>query len=193
LEAVDSMSPSSEPSPHQEPTAELPRGDGPEAHGAVRCSVITVADELTLEGDAWGRAVDARLTAAGCRVVERTVVPMNPAPLGFVVRHWIAADVEVIVILADTWSSSGATTVDIVQRFLDRELPGFGQIFAALAFEEIGAPAIGYPVLAGRANGRLLLLLPSVDWALRLALDKILLPSLDGLLRTIGVVRERDS
>jgi molybdenum cofactor biosynthesis protein B len=148
------------------------------AHPALRIAVITVSDTRTLESDESGMEISKRLAGAGHQVLERTVVPDDPGRIAWVLRHWLASDADTVILNGGTGIASRDGTVEVVHRFLDRELPGFGELFRALSFAEIGAAAMLSRALGGVARGKAVFALPGSKHAVMLAMERLILPEL---------------
>ena len=166
--------------------AEHRKQAGAEVRGA-RCVVVTVSDTRTLDTDTSGQEIARRLHDAGHRVVERTVVPDDPGRLTLVLRHWLAAEVDAVILTGGTGISQRDRTVEVVEQFLDRRLPGFGEIFRVLSFQEIGAAAVLSRATAGIASGKAVFALPGSRGAVQLAMEKLIVPE---LAHVIGELRK---
>jgi len=154
------------------------------APASVRCVVITVSDTRTKETDGSGRAIVELLAAAGHRVVERTILKDDPEPLRrFVERMLANPDVDVIVTTGGTGITSRDSTFEALVNLLDKRLDGFGELFRMLSFEEIGSAAMMSRATAGLASGRILICLPGSEAAVRLAMERLLLPELGHLVQ----------
>jgi len=153
-----------------------------EAVSVVPTLVITVSDTRTLETDSGGALLVERLTAAGHPVVERRIVPDEPAAIASALREALArTDVRAVILTGGTGVAPRDITPETVEPLLDRVIPGFGELFRMLSFEEIGSAALLSRALAGIADGRVVCVLPGSRGALRLALDRLLLPELGHL------------
>ena len=147
------------------------------------CAVLTVSDSRGPDGDPGGDLVAERVTGAGHRVVVRDWVRDEPMAIGKVLGEWLArTDVDVILTTGGTGISRRDTTVEVVERFLDKRLDGFGELFRALSYEEVGAAAMLSRAVAGLARGVFVFTLPGSPAAVTLALDKLILPELPHLL-----------
>lgn len=150
------------------------------------CGVLTVSDTRTLETDEGGRRIVEALEAAGHRVAERAIVPDEPAEVGSRLSSWLAAGgVEVIVTTGGTGVARRDTTVEVVERLLEKRLDGFGEIFRMLSYREIGAAAMLSRALAGTVGGTVLFALPGSKAAVRLAMEELVVPELPHLLREL--------
>jgi molybdenum cofactor biosynthesis protein B len=144
--------------------------------------VITVSDTRNLETDAGGRLVVELLEAAGHPVVLREIVPDEPAEIEGVLRGVLARDgVGAVLLTGGTGIAPRDLTPEAVAPHLERTIPGFGELFRQLSFEEIGPAAMLSRALAGVAAGRVVFVLPGSRAALRLALERLILPELGHL------------
>ncbi|HAK55353.1 MAG: molybdenum cofactor biosynthesis protein B [Vicinamibacterales bacterium] len=150
----------------------------------VRCYVLTVSDSRTEETDAGGRAIVELLTSAGHEVVDRRIVKDEPDQVRAAVALQFAHErVQAIITTGGTGISSRDRSYEAVTGLLEKRLDGFGEIFRALSFEEIGPAAMLSRAFAGTAHGKILIALPGSEHAVRLALTKLVLPELGHLVR----------
>lgn len=157
------------------------------AHGAAAANfrplgirILTVSDSRGLAEDKSGALLERGLTEAGHRVLERRVVRDEVAEIRAAVQQWTAsADTFAVLVTGGTGVTPRDVTPEAVEPLYDKPLPGFGELFRALSFQEIGAASIQSRASAGMVAGRVVFLLPGSTGACRLALEKILLPQLD--------------
>src|SRR4029079_6799531 len=150
----------------------------------VRCAVITVSDSRTLETNTGGKAVIDQLTAAGHSVVCREIIPDEPSrmkPLLGSPRE--LDDVDVILLTGGTGITSRDQTYETVSGLLDKPLPGYGEIFRMLSYQEIGPAAILSRAIGGLMGRKVLLTMPGSPAAVKLAMEKIIVPQLSHLMR----------
>ena len=164
------------PATHEEHQAQGPR--------LVRCAVITVSDTRTLETDTGGRAVIENLTAAGHSVVSREIIPDEPGRMRPLLESLSRRDdVDVILLTGGTGISSRDQTFETVSSLLNKSLPGYGEIFRLLSYQEIGPAAMLSRAVGGVMAGKIVLTMPGSPAAVRLAMEKIIVPQLAHLLR----------
>ena len=151
---------------------------------SVGCFVVTVSDTRTEETDTGGRAIVELLTAAGHHVVGRSLVRDDPEQLRDAIGRQLAnPDVQVIVTTGGTGITSRDCTFEAVNSMLWKRLEGFGELFRMLSYEQIGSGAIMSRAVAGTVAGRIIVSLPGSEAAVRLALEKLLIPELGHLVR----------
>src|SRR5262245_6302888 len=148
------------------------------------CAVITVSDTRTLENDTGGQTVIVHLTSAGHAVVVREIIPDKPArmrPLLESLRE--RDDIDVILMTGGTGITSRDQTYETVSSLLDRPLPGYGEIFRMLSYQDIGPAAILSRAIGGLIGRKVLLTMPGSPAAVRLAMEKIIVPQIPHLMR----------
>jgi len=151
---------------------------------SVGCFVLTVSDTKTPETDTSGGVIRQLLTAAGHRVVDSRIVRDEPADVTRLVRDACTRDdVQAVVLTGGTGITSRDSTYEAVDALLDKRLPGFGELFRMLSFQEIGAAAMMSRAQLGLHARRIVVSLPGSPNACRLALEKLLIPELGHLLR----------
>ncbi len=153
------------------------RGRGP-----VRCAVLTVSDTRTLETDQGGSLIVEMLRASGHEVLRRGIVPDQPEQ----VRAWIqqALDdpsIQAILTTGGTGIAPRDRTYEVVSELLERRLDGFGELFRMLSYQEIGPAAMLSRAVGGLARGKVVLAMPGSPAAVRLAMEKLILPELGHL------------
>jgi len=155
-----------------------------EAPRTVRCFIITISDTRTEATDASGRAIADLLTAAGHQIAGRTIVRDDPDLVrGTIERQLATADVQAIITTGGTGITSRDSTYEAVTGMLQKRLDGFGELFRMLSYEQIGSAAMMSRACAGLAAGRIVVCLPGSEAAVRLALEKLLIPELGHLVQ----------
>ena len=162
---------------------------GPHAHqghgAGLRASfaIITVSDTRTLEDDRSGAVIAERLEQAGHEVAERRIVPDDADRIRETVLDFLRLDgVDGVLLTGGTGISLRDTTYGAVAAVLDARLDGFGELFRMLSFEEIGSAAMLSRAIGGIASGRVVFAMPGSAAAVRLAMDRLILPELGHLL-----------
>lgn len=149
----------------------------------VSCAVVTVSDTRSEEDDVSGDLIKDRLRAAEHPVEFYRIVPDDGEAIRQVLLH-LAGQVEVVITTGGTGVSRRDTTIEIADRLIQKELPGFGELFRALSFETVGAAAMlsrATAGLYGLEDGHaetLLFCCPGSPNACALALDRLILPDL---------------
>jgi molybdenum cofactor biosynthesis protein B len=145
----------------------------------VRVAIVTISDTRTRETDTGGDIAEALLTDAGQDVVERRIVRDEVAGIRNNLVDLLAkSHVDAVVTTGGTGISARDTTYEVVERMIEKRLDGFGEIFRMLSYEEIGAAAIMSRALAGSVGSKFVASLPGSRNAVRLAVEKLLVPEL---------------
>jgi molybdenum cofactor biosynthesis protein B len=144
---------------------------------SVKCGVVTISDSRSLDTDDSGKLIRDSLLRAGHSVLLHVVVKDEPKAILDAVEQasWTC---EAILTNGGTGLSRRDVTVPTILPALERTLPGFGELFRVLSYQEIGSAAMLSGALAGIYHGRLLFCLPGSPDACRLALEKLILPEL---------------
>ena len=143
-------------------------------------AVLTVSDSRTESDDKSGALLRDKAEGGGHRVVAKEIVPDDVYQMRAVFSRWIAdPGVQVIVSTGGTGVTGRDSTPEAVAPLLDKQIEGFGELFRAISFEEIGASTIQSRAVAGLANGTFIFCLPGSSGACRTAWDKILQAQLD--------------
>jgi len=151
---------------------------------SVRCYVITVSDTRTGATDTSGRAIADLLQAAGHVVAGASIVRDDAEQVrGTVERQLANPDVQVIITTGGTGITSRDSTYEAVAGMLQKRLDGFGELFRMLSYEQIGSAAIMSRACAGLVAGRILVSLPGSEAAVRLAMERLVIPELGHLVQ----------
>lgn len=168
------------------------RASVPQEHKAlaprsVRCLVLTISDSKTAGTDVSGQLIRDLLSKAGHEVVRSVIVKDEPAQVQDVIRRGCEdPGVQVLILSGGTGITSRDSTFEAVTGMLDKRLPGFGELFRLLSYEEIGAAAMLSRAQAGVRQGRIIFSLPGSPNACRLALGKLIIPELGHLVREVS-------
>jgi molybdenum cofactor biosynthesis protein B len=166
--------------------SELPPSSAQHHHrrdaAPVPTVVVSVSDTRTLETDSGGQRVAELLADAGHPVIEREIVKDDPAAIAGACRRAIEReDTRAVILTGGSGVAPRDVTPDAVEPLLDRVVPGFGELFRMLSFEEIGSAALLSRALCGIAQGVVVFVLPGSRGAVTLALTRLVLPELSHL------------
>ncbi len=152
------------------------------ATGVVRVAVITISDTRTLETDTSGKMLVDSFAGAGYEIIERVIVPDEvPDIRGAVTRLIQGGKVDAIITTGGTGIAPRDRTPEAIENLIEVPLPGFGELFRMLSYQEIGAASMLSRAFAGRVGPTLVFCLPGSNNAIRLAVDKLLLCELKHL------------
>ena len=150
----------------------------------VHCYVVTISDTRTDETDTGGRAIVDLLSEGGHEVLGKTIVPDDPERVRQAVEAQLANDrVQAIITTGGTGISSRDQTYEAISSILEKRIDGFGELFRALSYTEVGTAALLSRALAGTARGKIIICVPGSENAVRLALTRLVLPELGHLVR----------
>jgi molybdenum cofactor biosynthesis protein B len=139
--------------------------------------VVTVTSSRTLDDDPSGDAIETILEDAGHRVVTRELVGDSLDGIQSVVDALVDRDdVDLVVSTGGTGVSPDDVTVEAVRPLFEKDLPGFGEVFRSLSYEDVGTKVVGTRATAGIANGVPVFALPGSEAAVTLATEDVILP-----------------
>lgn len=142
---------------------------------ALNLCVLTVSDSRSTADDASGDYLAGALQADGHRLYARGLLPDDKYRLRALLSQWIADPaVDGILCTGGTGFTGRDSTPEAVLPLLDKEMPGFGELFRQLSHADIGTAALQSRALAGLANGVFIFCLPGSTSACRLAWESIL-------------------
>jgi len=154
---------------------------------SIGCWVLTVSDTKTPETDTSGQLIRKLLGDAGHRVVGSSIVRDEPKDVQRVIREASANDeVHAVLVTGGTGVTSRDSTYEAIEALLDKRLPGFGELFRMLSYQEIGAAAMMSRAQLGVHAGRIVVSMPGSPNACRLALEKLVIPELSHLIREVS-------
>ncbi|MFH1268202.1 MAG: MogA/MoaB family molybdenum cofactor biosynthesis protein [Planctomycetota bacterium] len=164
--------------------SQVPQQHRAEAPKSVRCAVVTVSDSRTLQTDTGGQTAVELLEGAGHQVVHREIIPDDAERMGGLLSTLRdRVDVDAVLLTGGTGLGSRDQTYETVGALLTKPLPGYGELFRMLSYEEIGAAAMLSRAVGGLIGRTVVLTMPGSPAAVRLAIEKLVLPELGHLVR----------
>jgi molybdenum cofactor biosynthesis protein B len=146
---------------------------------AVHCAIVTISDTRTPETDRSGQLIHELLTQNSHAVVDYTILPDEPALIqGHLIALGQRPELEAVIFNGGTGIAPRDTTYDAIALLLEKILPGFGELFRALSYQEIGSRAIASRAIAGLYQSKLIFSIPGSSGAVQLALEQLILPEL---------------
>ena len=159
---------------------------------ALSLCVLTVSDSRSLANDTSGDYLVAALADAGHALHARALLPDDKYRLRAQVSAWIADEsVEGILVTGGTGFTGRDSTPEALLPLLDKAMDGFGELFRALSFEDIGTSSLQSRAFAGLANGTFLFCLPGSTGACRTGWEKLIQPQLDARTRPCNLATLR--
>ncbi|TVP60719.1 MAG: MogA/MoaB family molybdenum cofactor biosynthesis protein [Nodularia sp. (in: Bacteria)] len=145
----------------------------------VTCAVVTVSDTRDPETDKSGQLIQQMLVAAHHIVGAYKIIKDEPAQIQAQIKELSKnAGLDVIIFNGGTGIAPRDTTYDAIEKLLEKTLPGFGELFRFLSYQEIGSRAIASRAVAGVYQHKLIFSLPGSSNAVRLGMEKLILPEM---------------
>ena len=155
----------------------------------LNIAVMTVSDTRTEANDTSGDTLVKLLTGAGHVLVEKRIVPDDIYRIRAAASQWIAdCDINVVITTGGTGITGRDSTPEAVKVLLDKEIEGFGEVFRAVSYEEIGTSTIASRALSGVANATYIFCLPGSTGACRTGWGKLISHQLDYRTRPCNLV-----
>ena len=149
----------------------------------VSIAILTISDTRTPETDTGGSLIAELMQEAGHEIERREIVRDEPDSIGEAIQELLADEsVHALITTGGTGISARDSTYEVAGRLIDKRLDGFGEIFRMLSYEEIGSAAMLSRAIAGATTTitgpKFLACLPGSTNAVRLAMEKLLLPEI---------------
>ncbi len=163
---------------------QVPEEHRRQAPRTVGCVVVTISDTRTKETDVGGRTAVELLEGAGHRVLQRHIVPDEPDMLRRLLAELAGQEgIDAVLLTGGTGLGRRDQTFETLSALLDKPLPGYGELFRMLSFQEIGPAAMLSRATGGVVGQTVVLSMPGSPAAVRLALERLILPELGHLVR----------
>jgi molybdenum cofactor biosynthesis protein B len=151
-------------------------------HGPVTVALVTVSDTRTAESDENRKYLESRLQELGHRVAAYRLIKDEPDQVRTVLDELAAMPgVQMVLFNGGTGIAPRDTTYDVISRQLEKPLPGFGELFRMLSFEQVGAAAMLSRATAGVYKKTLIVSMPGSPNAVQTAMEKLILPEINHL------------
>ena len=155
-----------------------------QAPKSVDCAVVIISGTRTEKTDESGKLIIQALKSSGHRVVSYSILKNDATLIGNKLNELLGEErLQVIITSGGTGASRLDITVEAVFSILEKKLDGFGELFRFLTYREIGTPSIMSRAMAGVARGKVIICLPGSVGAVKLAMEKIILPEIGHLVR----------
>lgn len=146
----------------------------------LKIAVLTVSDTRTEENDTSGQFLSEALQSSGHELAEKKITKDDIYQLRAIVSNWIADEkVEVILVTGGTGFSDRDSTPEALKPLFDKEIEGYGELFRAISYDEIGTSTIQSRAIGGLANNTVIFCMPGSTNACRTAWEKIIQEQLD--------------
>ncbi len=151
------------------------------------CAVITLSDSRTRESDKSGLLIQERLIQHNCKVVAYEIIPDEPVQLKHLLNQYLSdTNIHAIITNGGTGIAKRDQTIDVIQSLIQIPLPGFGEIFRMLSYQQIQSGAILSRAIAGICNQKPIFAIPGSTKAVELGLEKLIIPELRHILSELG-------
>ncbi|WP_096608376.1 molybdenum cofactor synthesis domain-containing protein [Calothrix sp. NIES-2100] len=145
----------------------------------VTCAVVTVSDTRSPQTDKSGQLIQELLLAANHAIAVYKIIKDEPDQIQAQIELLGEnANLDVVIFNGGTGIAPRDTTYDAIAKLLEKTLPGFGELFRFLSYQEIGSRAIASRAVAGVYQNQLIFSLPGSSNAVRLGMEKLILPEL---------------
>jgi molybdenum cofactor biosynthesis protein B len=153
----------------------------------LTCAVVTVSDTRTPETDSSGKIIQELLTRSGHRIGLYLIIPDEPSQIQAILQQISDRnEIQVLIINGGTGIAPRDTTYDALVPLFKKTLLGFGELFRYLSYQEIGSRAMASRAIAGVYKNLLIFSLPGSTNAVKLALEKLILPEILHLVKQIN-------
>jgi molybdopterin adenylyltransferase len=150
-----------------------------------RCGIITVSATRRAGSDTSGLLVRNTLTAAGHNVIRQSWISSDMSDIRYLLHEWVgSSELDVIVVIGGTGMDPADVTPEALEPLVSKPIPGFGEIFRRLAFDELGVHALESRAMAALCYRTLVYVLPGAPQAVDLALHRLIVPQLS----TVGSI-----
>ncbi|NES18984.1 MAG: MogA/MoaB family molybdenum cofactor biosynthesis protein [Symploca sp. SIO3E6] len=145
----------------------------------INCAIITVSDTRSLSTDRSGQLIRELLLRAGHGIAVYEILKDEPAQIQLQLETLSKqTELDAVIFNGGTGIAPRDTTYDALEKLLEKTLPGFGELFRWLSYQEIGSRAIASRAVAGVYQKKLVFSIPGSSGAVKLALEKLILPEL---------------
>ncbi len=145
-------------------------------HGPASIAIVTVSDTRTEQTDESGQLIRSLAEGEGHVIVGYRIVKDEPDQVLAALQELAAGPAQIIIFNGGTGIGRRDRTYDVISKALEKTLPGFGEIFRMLSFQEVGAAAMLSRATAGVYAGKVVFSTPGSPNAVRLAVEKLILP-----------------
>ncbi len=152
----------------------------------INCAVITVSDTRTIETDKSGQLIKKLLTEIGHKIDYFNIIKDEPEQIKQELEIINNKEIQVVIFNGGTGIAPRDTTYDVLQGLLEKTLPGFGELFRFLSYQEIGSRAMASRATAGIYRSKIIFSLPGSSNAVKLGLEKLILPEIRHLVKQIN-------
>ncbi len=151
------------------------------AQGSIALAIVTVSDTRTPKTDESGQIIRTLAEGAGHRITGYRIVKDEPEQVADALEQFVNSEARLVIFNGGTGISQRDRTYDVISRKLEKVLPGFGEIFRMLSYEQVGAAAMLSRAIAGVYKNKVVISTPGSPDAVRLAMEKLILAEIQHL------------
>jgi molybdopterin adenylyltransferase len=152
----------------------------------ARCAVITLSDTRTRETDTSGQLIEKLLTGAGHQIAAYHLIKDDRGTLETLLLELAAnSNIDALLTNGGTGIANRDQTINVVEKMIDQPLPGFGELFRMLSWQQVGAGAMLSRATAGITRGKPIFAMPGSSKAVELAMTQLILPQLGHILHEL--------
>ena len=153
----------------------------------AHCVVLCVSDSISAGHDANGKEIESLLHEKGHELIYRRIVKNQPEAIKEAIGDALGEEnCDFIVTTGGTGISRKDVTINVLSELYEEELPGFGELFRALVFQELGSTALRTRACAGLIEGRPVFSLPGSPAAVKIGMENLILPEIGALLADLS-------
>lgn len=158
---------------------------------SLNICVLTVSDTRTLETDVGGRLIESMLLEAGHTIMARRVVPDEREGIAATARDLLGiVGTDALLVTGGTGLAARDQTTEAIESLYDAIIPGYGELFRMLSFQEIGPAAMLSRASAGRVGRQVVVTMPGSPAGVKLAMERLIVPELPHLVFHTGLSRQ---
>lgn len=154
--------------------------------GPISVAIVTVSDSRTKDTDTNATFLREQLEKEGNRVTDYEIIKDEPDQVSYMLDKMTDTIAQVIIFNGGTGIAPRDTTFDILNKKLEKTLPGFGELFRMFSYDQVGAAAMLSRATAGVYHGKVVISTPGSNAAVRLAWEKLIGPELQHLAWEVG-------
>lgn len=154
------------------------RAAGPEV---IKLAILIISDTRTPKTDTSGDYLERVLHAEDHRVVDRAIVKDEAGSIRATLTEFLTGEAQVIITSGGTGIAGRDVTIPVVESLIKKPMPGFGELFRMLSYEEVKGAAMLSRAVGGLADGGLIFALPGSKNAVKTAWEKLLKDELSHL------------
>ncbi|AFZ46778.1 molybdenum cofactor synthesis domain protein [Cyanobacterium stanieri PCC 7202] len=153
----------------------------------VNCGIITISDTRNFESDKSGKIIKEKLSEKQHNISFYQIVKDDPEQIKSLINKLVKEEtIDILILNGGTGIAPRDNTFDVLEKLLDKKIPGFGELFRYLSYQEIGSRAMVSRAIAGIYKNKIIFSLPGSSNAVKLGMDKLILPELNHLISQLS-------